>query len=161
MSIGKDRSVTDLVTDLNASLDRMTAERAAFLDRAMADAIPADIVQLVEELTPIPDDASVTVKQAIDDLREAIKAGFVIATVCYRHELQSNADAMAIINARDTGGDKGREKQTAAKHERYARIRALFDQGIDVREIERIEACKKDTVYRALKHTDGDAPSAS
>jgi hypothetical protein len=123
MSKRKNRSVSNQVTELLATSDRMTPERRAHLEKFVADRFPADVVQLIEELTPLPAEPSPTLVQLNDDLRQAIRAGFTLAIARYLPELKGNVEAMAIISARKVGVKKGHETQTEQREARYQRIR--------------------------------------
>jgi len=140
--------VSNYVTELQAAVHRMTPGRRAMLNRHVAAVFPDDIEQLIEELTPIPAHASRFVCESIEIMRSSIKTGFVLALGRYSRELKSNAEAMQIINARATGGDKGRITQASRKQDRRSRVQAMLAQGIDVPEIAQALGCSASTVYR-------------
>lgn len=146
----KSRTVSDLVTEVVAASDRMTDERRAYLHAFAMQKIPADVIQFIEELNPIADDADATEVEFTMIRRQAIYVGFWIALARYSRELKTNREAMAILNARTSGTAKGRASQAKAKAEREARIREMFAKGIDVQEIATEVKRSVPTVYRAL-----------
>ena len=142
------KRVSDLVTELNAACDRMTDERRMFVSAHALRRIPADVMQLIEELTPIPAGATATLSELIHNTRSALIAGFVLAIARYNRELKSNAEAMRIITARAVGGSKGRMAQASRKQERRSRVQAMLDQGMEVPDIAKQLHCSASTVYR-------------
>jgi len=146
----KSKRVSYLVTELNAAADRMTPERRAYLSAFASRQFPPDVVQLIDELTPMPAGATPFLCELVENLRSAIKVGFVLALARYGRELKSNAEAMQIIGARVIGGDKGRMTQANRKQKRRSRVQAMLGQGMDVPAIARELKCSIATVYRAL-----------
>ena len=141
-------AVSRYVTQIEAAVDRMTPQRRAMLHRHVAAVFPDDVVQLIEELTPIPADASDFVCESIQIMRSSIRLGFVIALARYSRELKSNAEAMQIISTRAAGAHRGRNTQTTRSQDRRSRVRAMLDQGIEVPEIAKALGCSASTVYR-------------
>lgn len=156
----KSRSVSNLVTELQAACDRMTPERRMFLNKFVHDRFPADVLQLIEEMTPIPDDAGEMLTELTLNMRGAVKAGFVLALARYSRELKANKEAMSIVGARADGGDKGRKAQARKKADRAVEIKTLFSQGIEPKDIAREKKCSLATVYRALGPT-AEKPSTA
>lgn len=149
----KTRRVSDLVTEAKAACDRMSPERRLHVNASVSERFPPDVVQLIEEMAPMPNDAGQVLTQLVADLRSAIRVGFALALVRYARELRANKEAMAILNARVTGGSKGRQSQSRAKADRADRIRLMLNQGIEPRDIARDVGCSISTVYRALTPT--------
>jgi hypothetical protein len=143
--------ISFLVTELNAASDRMTAERRAYLRDYVYSRFPPDLLRLIEELTPIPEDAGKILTQMTLDLREAIKAGVALAIARYSKELKANREAMQIINARKGGGDKGRVTNTHNATTLSAKARAMLNDGMEVPAIAKELGRSIPTVYRYLK----------
>lgn len=140
---------------LRSALASMDAAAKQQLSECEPLFFPADVAQLIECMTPLPVDAGPRVKDAITNLREAIKAGFLLAVARYMRELENNCEAMAILDARRNGGAKGRESQTQARLERAARARAMLAKGDDVPSIAAALNCTPSTVYRLLSPANG------
>lgn len=145
----RDPRVSRLVTELQASSDRMTPERRKYLHSVVAGDFPPDVSQLIEELTPMP--SGVVARQIVENLREAIRTGFVLALARYHRELKSNKEAASILANRTVGLDRGRNTQQRKKADRIGRIQSMFNSGMEPSAIAAKEPCSIATVYRALK----------
>lgn len=149
--------VSFLVTEIKAACDRMTPERRAHLNGYVADTFPPDVLQLIEELTPIPDDSGPILAELIGTMRQTIKVGFVLALARYSRELKANAEAMAIIGARVKGGAVGRAHSTERSDDLARRIRAKWAEmeaaGMKVTNdtVAAEMKCSRSTVIRAFQ----------
>lgn len=153
----KNPDVSFLVTEIKAACDRMTPERRAYLNDFVSQRFPPDVLQLIEELTPIPDDAGPLLKELIGNMRQTIKVGFSLALARYSRDLKANAEAMAIIGARAKGGAIGRAHSTDRSDDLARRIRAKWAEmeaaGMKVTNdtVAVAMKCSRSTVIRAFK----------
>lgn len=155
-----------LAAELKASCRSTPEQRIA----VMQNVLPQDIVWLIDELLPVPPKASAILVELVDSLRNAAKAGFVIAVARYGKELKANKEAMGIINARTAALDTGHDTQTKEKNERYGRIRkkwAAMEAAGEKTTNHTVaaamradgEKCSRSTVIRAFKETPSAAPA--
>jgi len=155
-----------LAAELKASR-RLTSDQTQSL---MATVVPQDIVWLIDELLPVPPKASTVLVELVDSLRNAARAGFVIAVARYGKELRANKEAMGIINGRTAGIDKGHDTQAKRARELKQRIRekwaAMEAAGEKVTNDTVAAAiradgvqCSRSTVIRAFKEKPSTAPA--
>lgn len=153
----KNPTVSLLVTELNAAVDAWTPQRRKRAGRLAAEMFPADVEQMIEELTPLPSDEAGM--QLVIAMRQAIKSGFILAVARYFRELRTNKEAMAIISARSRGGAVGREKSSQRSDDLAQRIRdkwAEMEAAGEKTTNDTVAAamkCSRSTVIRAFKST--------
>lgn len=150
--------ISMLVTELKAATARMTPERRAFLDAQVDRVFPADVLQLIEELTPLPENE--IARELTLNMREAVRVGFIIALARYQRELKANGEAMGILTARIAGAERGRKSQQRSKSDRIAQIQYMVNSGMDPAAIAADLKCSLATVYRALKPATSKASKA-
>ncbi len=154
----RDPRISFLVTEAQAAATRMTTRRRAMLNRMVAPILAPDIVQCIEEMTPLADNATELDRAFNNTMRQSMKVGFVLAVARYSRELKSNAEAMRIIGARTTGGDLGRKTLSQRREQRYERIRttwASMEENGDSptnAKVARACGCGVSTVIRAFKN---------
>jgi hypothetical protein len=153
----RDPQISFLVTEAEAAAARMTPQRRAMLNRMVAPILAPDIVQFIEEMVPLADDATELDRAFNNAMRQSMKVGFVLAVARYSRELKSNAEAMRIIGARITGGDRGRKTSSERKEKRDERIRDTWAEMERAGEnptnakVARACGCGISTVIRAFK----------
>jgi hypothetical protein len=151
----KDAAISRLATELIAASDRMTKERRAMLNRHVADAFPTDVEQLIEELIPLP--ASGKLRELNVNLRQAVRAGFVLALARYSRELKQNAEALAIIQARRRGVDNGHAAASRRRQTQAEKIRATWaameaaGETVTNAKVAAAAKCSVSTVIRAFR----------
>ena len=147
--------LSQLVTELKAASDRMSSHRRAMLDQHVSDAFPADVEQMIEELIPLP--AAGELRKLNANLRQAVKAGFVLALARYSRELSQNAEALAMIQARQRGGKNGRAAASRRRQSQAEKIRGMWlamEAAGDMPTNAKVAAaakCSVSTVIRAFK----------
>ena len=155
-----------LAAELKASR-RVTSDQ---MDAVMKNVVPQDVMWMIEELLPVPCNASTAVVETVDNLRKAARAGFVIAVARYGKELRANKEAMGIISGRTAGIDKGHDTQARRARELKQRIRekwaAMEAAGEKVTNDAVAAAiradgvqCSRSTVIRAFKEKPSTAPA--
>ena len=155
-----------LAAELKSSRRRTPEERIA----VMQNALPQDVMWLIEELLPVPSNASNVLVELVDSLRNAAKAGFVIAVARYGKELRASKEAMGIINYRTAALDKGHATQAKRSSELHRRIRdkwAAMEAGGEKVTNDTVAAavradgvqCSRSTVIRAFKDKPSTAPA--
>jgi DNA invertase Pin-like site-specific DNA recombinase len=158
----RDPAISRLVTELLAASDRMTRQQKKLRDAHVASVFPPDIEQLINELISLPASGIARERNAI--MRQAVKAGFVLAMARYSRELKMNAEALALINARQQGGAIGREAATRKKEQRYAKIRERWaameaaGQTPTNQAVAQAVGCGVSTVIRAFKSKPAKRP---
>jgi DNA invertase Pin-like site-specific DNA recombinase len=94
------------------------------LSKHVDSVFPTDVEQMIEELIPLP--AAGKLRELNANLRQAVKAGFVMAMARYSRELRQNAKALSIIEARHRGTRNGHAAASRRRQTQAEKIRGIW-----------------------------------
>jgi hypothetical protein len=151
----RDPAISFLVTETKAAAARMTPGRKRMLDAHAATILTPDVLQLIEEMAPLANDATDSERDFVHVVRQSMKVGFVLAAVRYNRELKCNAESLRILISRAAGADLGRETSSRLRDAKYQKIRekwaAMEAAGIKVTNEVLVAAMRQDGVKVSIR----------
>jgi hypothetical protein len=151
----RDPAISLLVTETKAAAARMTPTRKRMLDAHVQTVLTPDVLQLIEEMAPLANDATESEREFNHVVRQSMKVGFVLAVVRYNRELKCNAEALRILTSRAAGAESGRETSSRLRDAKYQKIRekwaAMEAAGIKVTNEVLVAAMRQDGVKVSIR----------